>query len=86
LAVDPATSKHQVEYSGTIYHFCSAGGQAKFTADPDFYLKPKAQTPAAPAVAGIIYTCPMHPQIRERHAGSCPLCGMALEPLSPTAA
>ena len=78
MKVDPATSKHNLDHGGTTYHFCSAGCQAKFAADPGGYLKPKAAEPAKP---GAIYTCPMHPQIRQVGPGSCPICGMALEPV-----
>jgi len=82
MKVDPTTSKHRFDHGGTTYHFCSAGCQAKFSADPGSFLKPKAAEPAKP---GAIYTCPMHPQIRQVGPGSCPICGMALEPLEITA-
>ena len=78
MSVDPATSKHRFDYRGETYHFCSAGCRTKFAADPQAYLdksKPKAAVPE-----GTIYTCPMHPQIRQVGPGSCPICGMALEP------
>jgi len=79
MTVDPATSKHRFEHHGETFHFCSAGCRTKFTADPAKYLaKDKASEPAMPA--GTIYTCPMHPQIRQVGPGSCPICGMALEP------
>ena len=83
MKVDPATSKHCFDHRGTAYHFCSAGCCAKFAANPDSYLKPKAA--AAPAKPGAIYTCPMHPQIRQVGPGSCPICGMALEPVEVSA-
>ncbi|WP_424140567.1 heavy metal translocating P-type ATPase [Roseomonas chloroacetimidivorans] len=83
MKVDPATSKHRLEHDGRTFHFCSAGCRTKFQADPDKYLKPeKAVAPAAPK--GAIYTCPMHPQIRQEGPGNCPVCGMALEPLEVT--
>jgi len=78
MTVDPATSPHRFGYRGETYHFCSAGCRTKFIADPTQYLdsnKPKATAPQ-----GTIYTCPMHPQIRQVGPGSCPICGMALEP------
>jgi Cu+-exporting ATPase len=78
MKVDPATSKHHADHQGTTYHFCSAGCRTKFVADPERYLAPKAAPAAKP---GEIYTCPMHPQIRQQGPGSCPICGMALEPL-----
>jgi Cu+-exporting ATPase len=79
MRVDAATSRHRADCRGTTYHFCSAGCRTKFEADPDRYLKPHKAEPAKP---GGIYTCPMHPQIRKAGAGSCPICGMALEPLA----
>jgi len=78
MKVDPTTSQHQFGHGGTTFHFCSAGCQAKFSADPERYLQPKSMEPAKP---GAIYTCPMHPQIRQVGPGSCPICGMALEPV-----
>ena len=78
MNVDPATSQHRFDTRGETFHFCSAGCQTKFAADPQKYLddsKPKAAVPE-----GTIYTCPMHPQIRKVGPGSCPICGMALEP------
>ena len=86
MKVDPATSQHRFDHAGTTYHFCSAGCRAKFEADPAKYLAPKADAPpAVPAQADAIYTCPMHPQIRQKGPGSCPICGMALEPVEITA-
>ena len=79
MTVDPATSKHRFEHHGETFHFCSAGCRTKFAADPAKYLaKDKAPEPEMPA--GTIYTCPMHPEIRQVGPGSCPICGMALEP------
>jgi Cu+-exporting ATPase len=86
MTVDPATSPHHFEHAGGTYYFCGAGCRAKFAADPDKYLKPQAApAPPAPASVGTIYTCPMHPQIRQAGLGSCPICGMALEPVSAAA-
>ena len=86
MQVDPVMSKHRLDHAGTTYNFCSAGCRTKFEADPDKYLAPKADIPAAaPAQADAIYTCPMHPQIRQKGPGSCPICGMALEPVEITA-
>ncbi|TDH62094.1 heavy metal translocating P-type ATPase [Dankookia rubra] len=85
MKVDPATSKHRIEHGGTTFHFCSAGCRTKFQADPEKYLKPeKAAAPTA-AQKAAIYTCPMHPEIRQQGPGNCPICGMALEPLEITA-
>jgi len=78
-----AAPDRSVAHAGQDYYFCSAGCMAKFRSNPQFYLN-RAETPA-PAVSaeGAIYTCPMHPEIQKTAPGSCPLCGMALEPLMP---
>ena len=88
MSVDPATAKHKAEHAGAAYYFCSAGCREKFIADPARYLAaPTQATPAAkPAASGAIYTCPMHPQIRQDHPGNCPICGMTLEPVVATEA
>ncbi len=84
MSVDPRTAKHHAEHEGKPYFFCSAGCAAKFIADPAKYLKPaEAKTETVPP--GTIYTCPMHPQIRQVGPGFCPICGMALEPEIATA-
>jgi len=87
MAVHPATAKNRAEHDGETYYFCCGGCEAKFRADPGKYLKPSARpasstpiVPKAPIAQGTIYTCPMHPQIRRSEPGSCPICGMALEP------
>jgi Cu+-exporting ATPase len=81
MSVNPETSKHRFEHNGTTYHFCSNSCRTKFEADPTKYLdKAKAETKQAPVPAGTIYTCPMHPEIRQVGPGTCPICGMALEP------
>ncbi|WP_417021213.1 heavy metal translocating P-type ATPase [Bradyrhizobium algeriense] len=79
MSVDPATSKHRFDYRGETFHFCSAGCRTKFAADPVSYLE-KDSRPKAAVPEGAIYTCPMHPEIRQVGPGSCPICGMALEP------
>ena len=78
MVVDLATSQHRFEYLGETHHFCSAGCRTKFAADPKQYLDKREPKAAVPE--GTIYTCPMHPQIRQVGPGSCPICGMALEP------
>ena len=85
MTVDVATARHHAEHAGTAYYFCSAGCRTKFIADPSRYLGAEPK-PAAPAPAGTIYTCPMHPEIRQQGPGVCPICGMALEPEIATAA
>ncbi len=79
MSVDPHTTRHHADHAGRTFHFCSAGCRTKFVADPVKYLSPAdAAVPQVPA--GSIYTCPMHPEIRQVGPGSCPICGMALEP------
>src|ERR1700730_9421582 len=78
MTVDPATSRHRFDYRRETFHFCSAGCRTKFAAEPGKYLDNSEPKAAAPE--GAIYTCPMHPQIRQVGPGSCPICGMALEP------
>ena len=85
MAVDPAKSPHHAEHAGTAYHFCGAGCRSKFVADPDRYLKPEAAAPAPSARPDAVYTCPMHPEVRQLGPGACPICGMALEPVEVTA-
>ncbi len=78
MTVNPETSKHRFDYRGETFHFCCTGCRTKFAADPQKYLdrsKPQENVPE-----GTIYTCPMHPEIRQAGPGSCPICGMALEP------
>jgi Cu+-exporting ATPase len=83
MAVDPAKTAHHAEHAGHEYHFCRAGCRTKFVANPDAYLgdKPKPEPMATP---GAIWTCPMHPQVRQEGPGTCPICGMALEPEEPS--
>ncbi|MFC4932997.1 heavy metal translocating P-type ATPase [Massilia sp. GCM10023247] len=76
---------HRIEHAGTVHHFCSTPCMDTFRADPAAYLKAPGQAaqPGSPP-AGTVYTCPMHPEIRQDGPGSCPICGMALEPLMPS--
>ncbi len=77
-------SAHHAEHDGRPYYFCSAKCLAKFSAEPSRYVQPTALAPAiTEAPAGSIYTCPMHPEIRQDHPGNCPKCGMTLEPILP---
>jgi len=84
MDVDPHTAKHRAEHGGRTYYFCSSGCRSKFTADPQKYLA-RDEAPPKAVAPGTIYTCPMHPQIRQIGPGSCPICGMALEPVEVTA-
>jgi Cu+-exporting ATPase len=83
MKVDPVTAKHRFSYRGEDYVFCCAGCRTKFEADPQMYLSRRNARPAAKTSEvqpDAIYTCPMHPQVRQVGPGSCPICGMALEP------
>jgi len=84
MTVDPATTPHRHTHRGIAYFFCSGGCRAKFASDSEIYLDPEALEPAEPMPAGTIFTCPMHPEVRQEGPGSCPICGMALEPETPT--
>jgi len=81
MKVDPTKTPHHAEYEGATYHFCAARCRDRFVAHPMQYLAPK---PAVMAPTGTMYTCPMHPQIRQDRPGTCPICGMALEPEMPS--
>jgi Cu+-exporting ATPase len=80
MTVDPNTSKHRFDHRGTTYHFCSAGCRTKFASTPQQYLGKSKALPAADVPEGTVYTCPMHPEVRQIGPGACPICGMALEP------
>ena len=93
MKVDTRSARYRYELGDTPYYFCSSRCLDKFRADPDRYLNPPAHDPAVThpsmgalpqAAEGTIWTCPMHPEIRRDGPGSCPICGMALEPLEPT--
>ena len=77
-------STHQHEFEGATYYFCSAGCREKFRADAHKYLHPAPSEPVDPALAGVQYSCPMHPEVLQIGPGSCPRCGMALEPVMPS--
>ena len=82
VAANPDKS---LAYENTTYYFCSVGCLAKFRAEPAKYSKQPPRAPIEPPIAaGTVYTCPMHPQIRQDHPGACPICGMALEPEQPS--
>ncbi len=86
MMVDPATAKGGwANVHSQDYYFCSLGCAQKFRAAPEKYLKPAPPLKKEPEPTGIIYTCPMHPQIRQPGPGFCPICGMALEPVTPGA-
>jgi Cu+-exporting ATPase len=80
MLVDPRTTPYRQQHAGRPYFFCSAGCQSKFLDNPTKYLARSELTAPPAAPEGTIYTCPMHPQIRQVGPGFCPICGMALEP------
>jgi len=84
MTVNPAQTPHHAGHEGREYHFCSAGCRSKFLADPASYLVDKQSASAEPT-PGTVWTCPMHPAIRQDRPGACPICGMALEPERVTA-
>jgi Cu+-exporting ATPase len=84
MTVTIATAKHTASHAGTIYYFCGPGCKTKFQADPGKYLV-KSARPAPVPNPTAVYTCPMHPEVRQVGPGSCPICGMGLEPAAVTA-
>jgi Cu+-exporting ATPase len=82
MSVDPAKAAGSHEHDGETYHFCSQGCLKKFREDPERYLAPADARDKQPEDPDAIYTCPMHPEVRQRGPGDCPKCGMALEPES----
>ena len=99
MEIDPAATTHHSEFGGRRFWFCSAGCKAKFEAAPEGYAASAAEDPGAAKgdharhhqtvsktlPDGTVWTCPMHPEIRRDGPGSCPICGMALEPVVATA-
>jgi P-type Cu+ transporter len=91
MQVDPQKAAGTSDYHGKSYYFCGTGCLNKFQSNPAQFLKPHSPSNALekarsspPAHTGVEYTCPMHPEIRQIGPGTCPKCGMALEPLSVT--
>ena len=85
MTVDPADSAGSFERAGTTYYFCSKSCLEQFKANPEKFLAPLPTEMAKPNAMQVEYTCPMHPEIVQKGPGSCPKCGMALEPLQPVA-
>ena len=81
MTVDPAMDKPSHVHDGTIFHFCSQGCHDKFAADPMHYLSGAHRNVAEDAPTGAMFTCPMDPEIIQEGPGTCPICGMALEPM-----
>ena len=84
MTVDPAKTPHHATHEGIEYHFCNPRCREKFIADPMRYLHPETVEPAPPPPPGTRYFCPMDPQIEQDGPGTCPICGMALEPMLPS--
>jgi Cu+-exporting ATPase len=85
MTVDPAATEHHSEHGGRIYHFCSSSCHDRFEVDPTRYLTPALLSAADVMADEVRWTCPMHPQIVRNASGNCPICGMALEPVTPSA-
>lgn len=85
MTVDRATTRNQATHAGNDYHFCSERCHDKFVADPQAYIGATPSSQSHHVDTAAIYTCPMHPQIRQTGPGACPICGMALEPETVTA-
>jgi P-type Cu+ transporter len=83
MAVDPAAAKHRSDHADRAYYFCSRRCRERFETDPARYMTPSASDPPHVADGEVLWTCPMHPQIVRKGPGSCPICGMALEPMTP---
>ncbi|KKW89502.1 heavy metal translocating P-type ATPase [Sphingobium chungbukense] len=79
MTVDPHGTAHRAGHGGKTYYFCSSKCQARFVADPLRFIGETSFSPNANP-EGTIWTCPMHPEVRQDHPGACPICGMALEP------
>jgi len=89
MSVKPDAAAATAKHDGRVYHFCSTHCHAKFVADPAAYTRaaPVESKETVPAGKGTLYTCPMHPEVRQDGPGDCPKCGMALEPeVAPIAA
>lgn len=79
MSVDPHKAEHRSQHGGKTWYFCSPRCQSRFEEDPEKYLSGDRE-PEETVAPGAMYTCPMHPEIRQPSPGDCPICGMALEP------
>ena len=84
MTVDPARAAGKSEHEGETYYFCNPGCQAKFEANPGAYLSTGREPRDEGLAPGAEYVCPMHPEVVSDKPGSCPKCGMALEPRTVT--
>jgi Cu+-exporting ATPase len=80
MTVHPSRAAGHLEHQGKLYYFCGKGCLERFRKDPAAYLEPQPMVSPAPSPGAVEWTCPMHPEVVRREPGSCPLCGMALEP------
>jgi len=80
MTIPPESAAGTHQHAGMTYYFCSTSCLDRFKANPEAFLQPSAMTDRAPAPAGTQYFCPMDPEVRQDRPGSCPKCGMALEP------
>ena len=79
MSVDPQTADYSSQHAGKTWYFCSSGCQSKFDNNPEKYLSEENEQTESVA-SGTMFTCPMHPEIRQQGQGECPICGMSLEP------
>ncbi|MBL4698460.1 MAG: HAD-IC family P-type ATPase, partial [Phycisphaerales bacterium] len=84
MKIDPSSASESFEYQSKRYHFCSGSCASKFKGDPQHYIIPINDRPVGDTPADAVYTCPMHPEVQQVGPGSCPKCGMALEPMDAT--
>ena len=84
MTISPADAVGHVEHKGHTYYFCSEACLEQFRTNPRRFLDSERKQPAAVVDSEVEYTCPMHPQIRQKGPGTCPICGMALEPMAIT--
>ena len=85
MSVDPATARHRADHAGREYFFCGARCRERFVAEPERFVGDQPAPAAGGCRQGALWTCPMHPEIVRDGPGSCPICGMALEPMTPAA-
>ena len=86
MPLDISAAKYKHSHAGRLWYFCSRHCLDKFAAEPERYIKAAGKPASLPGTApDAIYTCPMHPEIRQIGPGNCPKCGMALEPVAPSA-
>ncbi|MEL6319006.1 MAG: YHS domain-containing protein, partial [Pseudomonadota bacterium] len=85
MTVERATARHMAKHAGERFYFCSARCQERFEAAPEDFFGDRPAPAPAPALEGALHTCPMDPEIVQEGPGDCPICGMALEPMTPSA-